>query len=96
MKPTEKTLLRLPNLITFFLDKWFFEKKMRRALVQIREQFAEFDYRRANELDAPQLLEELDKLFNVVQNAAYYSIDGALLMMMYNRVLQGQLKKIGV
>jgi phosphoenolpyruvate synthase/pyruvate phosphate dikinase len=96
MKPTPKTLLRLPNLALFFLDKWFFEKKMRKALEQIQGQFTAIDYRRASQLNASQLLEETDKLFNIVQNAAYYNIVGPLLMMMYNRVLQNQLKKIGV
>jgi pyruvate,water dikinase len=96
MKPTPKTLLRLPNLLLFFLDKWFFEPKMRKALKQIHEQFSSIDYQRAKEMEASQLLEEIDKLFKIVQNAAYYNIVGPLLMMMYNRVLSGQLEKLGV
>ncbi len=96
MRPTPKTLLRLPNLLIFFVDKWFFEPKMRKALKQIRQQFDATDYRRASQLDAPQLLEEIDRLFDIVQSAAYYNIVGPLLMMMYNRVLSNQLKKMGV
>lgn len=96
MKPTPKMLLRLPNLLIFFMDKWFFEPRMRKALKQIRQQFDMIDYQRASQLDAPQLLEEIDRLFEIVQNAAYYNIVGPLLMMMYNRVLSNQLKKIGV
>jgi pyruvate,water dikinase len=42
------------------------------------------------------LLAEIDRLYEVVQNAAYYNIVGPLLMMMYNRVLASQLKKLGV
>jgi len=96
MKPTTKTLLRLPNLLLFFLDKWFFEPKMRKALKQIRQNFDTFDYQRANEMGVSELLEEIDKLFDIVQNAAYYNIVGPLLMMMYTRVLSGQLEKLGV
>ena len=96
MRPTPKTLLRLPNMLLFFLDKWFFEPKMRKALKQIRQQFDAIDYQKARQMDVPQLLEEIDKLFDIVQNAAYYNIVGPLLMMMYNRVLTNQLKKIGV
>lgn len=96
MKPTPKTLLRLPNLLVFFLDKWFFQPKMRKGIKQIHEQFESIDYQRANKLEAPQLLDEIDKLFGIVQDAAYYNIVGPLLMMMYNRVLSNQLKKIGV
>jgi len=96
MKPTPKTLLRLPNLLVFFLDKWFFEPKMRKALKQIRQQFETIDYQQISQLEPSQLLEEIDRLFDIVQNAAYYNIVGPLLMMMYNRVLNNQLKKFGV
>ncbi|MBN1452471.1 MAG: hypothetical protein JW963_15755 [Anaerolineales bacterium] len=96
MKPTPKTLLRLPNLALFFLDKWSFEPKMRKALVEIRQQFDMVNYRRASQLEVPQLLTEIDRLFDIAQNAAYYNIVGPLLMMMYNRVLNNQLKKLNV
>ena len=96
MRPTTKTLLRLPNLLLFFLDKWFFEPKMRKALKRIRQNFDAIDYQRANEMDISELLEEIDKLFDMVQNAAYYNIVGPLLMMMYTRVLSGQLEKLGI
>ena len=96
MKPTPKTLLRLPNLVLFFLDKWFFEPKMRKALKQIDEQFNSIEYQRTKEMEVSELLEEIDRLFEIVQNAAYYNIVGPLLMMMYNRVLSGQLEKLGV
>ncbi len=96
MKPTLKTLLRLPNLLVFFMDKWFFQPKMRRVLKKKHRQFATIDYRSANEFEVPQLLAEIDRLYDIVQDAAYYNIVGPLLMMMYNRVLSNQLKKIGV
>jgi pyruvate,water dikinase len=96
MRPTAKTLLRLPNLVLFFLDKWFFEPKMRKALNQVRQKFDSIDYQHANEMDVPELLEEIDKLFDIVQSAAYYNIVGPLLMMMYNRVLRNQLEKLGI
>jgi pyruvate,water dikinase len=96
MKPTLKTLLRLPNLLVFFLDKWFFEPKMRKALNDIRGQFETIDYQKARQLETPQLLTEIDKLFEIVQNAAYYNIVGPLLMMMYNRVLRSQLERLGI
>jgi phosphohistidine swiveling domain-containing protein len=96
MKPTVKTFLRLPNLLVFFVDKWFFAPKMRAAIAEVRQQFEAFDYRRAGELSARELLEQVDRLYAVAQHAAYYNIVGPLLMMMYNRVLSGQLKGLGV
>jgi pyruvate,water dikinase len=96
MRPTPRTLLRLPNLVVFFLDKWFFEPKMRKALVEIRQQVDTVNYRQASQLDVSQLLAEIDRLFAIVQNTAYYNIVGPLLMMMYNRALENQFKKLGV
>ena len=69
---------------------------MRKALERIRSQFDAIDYRRASQTDAPRLLAEIDRLFDIVQEAAYFNIVGPLLMMMYNRVLGNQLKKLGV
>jgi pyruvate,water dikinase len=96
MKPTPKTLLRLPNLLFFFLDKWLFEPKMRKAIKKIRQHFETFDYQRASQMSPQQLLEEKARLFDILQNAVYYNIVGPLLMMMYNRVLNNELKKLGV
>jgi phosphohistidine swiveling domain-containing protein len=96
MKPTAKTFLRLPNLLVFFIDKWFFAPKMRAAIDGIREQFGAFEYRRAGALNALELLEQIDRLYATAQHAAYYNIVGPLLMMMYNRALSGQLKGLGV
>ena len=96
MKPTPKMFLRLPNLISFFWDKWFFKSKMSKAMHKIQQQFEQFDYRIADTLEIPQLLNEIDRLFGYVQNAAYYNFFGPLLLAMYNRVLEDQLKKSGV
>jgi len=96
MKPTLKTFLRLPNLFLFFLDKWFFEPKMRKAIKQFQQEFTLFDYQHINGMSVPELLEQIDKLYEVVQGAAYYNIVGPLLMMTYNRILSDQLEKLGI
>jgi pyruvate,water dikinase len=96
MKPTPKTFLRLPNLLLFFLDKWFFETKMRKALKQIQQEFDSIDYQHTDKMDIPELLEQIDQLYNIVQDVAYYNIVGPLLMMMYNRIFSGQLEKLGI
>jgi hypothetical protein len=43
-----------------------------------------------------QLLEGIDRLFAITQEAAYYNIILPLLMYAYNAVLRSQLKQIGV
>lgn len=96
MKPTLKTFLRLPHLLLFLVDKWFFSRKIRPFINQIEERFGTFVFSKAAELPPEQLLEEINRLYQAVQEAAYYNIVCPLLAMMYNRSLKNQLRKIGV
>jgi len=96
MKPTLKTFLRLPRLMVFLYEKWHFASHIRKALPQIEADFRSFNFNDASKLSEAELLKEIDRLFDVVQEAAYYNIVGPLLMMMYNRVLKGQLGRLDV
>ena len=96
MKPTLKTFLRFPWLIGFLVDKWFFARKMRKELPNILGRFKSFEYKQAKSLDEGQLLQEIDRLYDVVQGAAYYNIVTPLIAMLYSRILQRQLEKVGV
>lgn len=96
MKPTLKTLLRLPRMSYFFLEKWFFAKRMHKALPEIEQSFSTFDYSNAQNLNENDLLKEIKRLYETVQKAAYFNIVCPLLLAMYNRFLNGQLAKQGV
>jgi pyruvate,water dikinase len=96
MKPTMKTMLRLPSMLKFALEKWYFAPKMRRALPRLEEELKQFDFRSTSKLSESELLTEMDRLHDVVQNVAYYNIVGPILMGMFNAGLKTQLKKTGV
>lgn len=96
MKPTLKTFLRLPRMIGFLFGKWFFAGRVRKALPEIESSFQAFDFQSADRLDEKELLETIDRLYAVVQKAAYYNIVTPLLTMMYNRVLTGYLAELDV
>ncbi len=96
MKPTMKTMLRLPNMMKFAVEKWFFAPKMRKALPQLEDELRRFDYRSVEGLSEKALLNEIDRLHDVVQNVAYYNIVGPILMGMFSSGLKSQLKKSGV
>ncbi len=96
MKPTMKTMLRLPNMIRFAVEKWNFARPMSRALTALRERLNSFHYRSANELSVDELIAETERLYSVVQDVAYYNIVGPILMGMFNSGLKTQLKKQGV
>ena len=96
MKPTMKTFLRFPSLLRFFIEKWFFAPTMRRVIKKLNKQFASFDYNNVKNLESSELIEQIDHLYRVVRNAAYYNIIGPLLMMMHNQMLKRQLNSVGV
>lgn len=96
MKPTARTMLRLPNMIGFGLSKWNFAIPMSRALVELHRQVDTFQYRSVNELSESDLLAETERLYKVVQQVAYYNIVGPILMGMFNSGLKYLLKKQGV
>lgn len=96
MKPTMKTMLRLPNMLKFAIEKWFFAPRMRKALSQLEDELKGFDYHSAENLGEEALLGEIGRLRDIVQNVAYYNIAGPILMGMFNAGLKSRLKKSGV
>jgi pyruvate,water dikinase len=96
MKPTMKTMLRLPKMLKFALEKWYFAPKMHRALPRLEEELEQFDFHSTGKLSESELLTEIARLHDVVQNVAYYNIVGPILMGMFNAGLKTQLKNAGV
>ena len=96
MKPTAKTMLRLPNMLGFGLSKWNFARPMRRGLVDLRGQLDTFRYDCASALSEKELIAETERLYKTVQQVAYYNIVGPILMGMFNSGLKYLLKRQGV
>ncbi len=96
LRPTARTLLRLPNMLRFAIEKWFFAGPMSRALPVLEKQLQTFDYRAAGALSEGQLLAETQRLYAVVQQVVYYNKVGQILMGVFNAGLKSQLKGAGV
>jgi pyruvate,water dikinase len=96
MKPTFKTILHLPWIVKFLVKKWFFSKEMHKALPKIERDFKEFNYQHASMLTVVDLYQEIDRLYDLVAEAAYYNVLGPLLLMMYTRVFKNQLSQMGI
>jgi pyruvate,water dikinase len=95
-KPSAKTYRLLPRMLRFGLDKVRFSRKIEAFLPAMKSEFRPFELRRGEELSEDQLLERIDRLFPLVQETAYYNTVVALLMRVYNRMLKGQLARLGV
>jgi phosphohistidine swiveling domain-containing protein len=96
MRPTARTLLRLPNMMRFAYEKWRFAGPMSRAMIDLQETLNSFPYHSAAELSGSELIAETERLYKVVQSVAYYNIVGPILMGMFNAALKRQLAKQGV
>ncbi len=95
-KPSSGTYALLPRMLGFALDKMRFARKVEAFLPTMEEQFGAFGGDRVTELSEEQLLDEIDRLYPLAQEAAYYNIVTPLLMQVYNQVLKGQLGRMGV
>jgi pyruvate,water dikinase len=95
-RPTTKTYRLLPRMLRFGLDKVRFSRKIETFLPAMESEFRPFELPRGEELSEDQLLERIDRLCPLVQETAYYNTVIALLMRVYNRMLKGQLGRLGV
>ncbi len=95
-KPSPSTYTLLPRMLRFGLAKARFARKVDAFLPAMREEFRACRSRPVAELDEEQLLSEIDRLYPLAQEAAYYNIVTPLLMQVYNQILKGQLGRMAV
>jgi pyruvate,water dikinase len=96
LKPSPKTYALLPRMLRFGLDKTRFARKIEAFLAAMEAKLQAFFDSPAAELTEEQLLEEIDRLYPLVQESAYYNTVAAMSMRVYNRILKGQLDRMGV
>lgn len=95
-RPSPSTYAHVPRMLRFALDKIRFGRKVETFLPAMQERLHAFRGRGVAELSEHQLLGEIDGLYPLAQEAAYYNIVAPLLMQVYNRILKGQLGQMGV
>jgi pyruvate,water dikinase len=95
-RPSPRSYTLLPRMLRFGLDKVRFARKVDAFLPVMEKEFRDFHARPAAGLSEAQLLDEIDRLYPLAQEAAYYNIVTPLLMQVYNRILKGQLSRMNV
>jgi phosphoenolpyruvate synthase/pyruvate phosphate dikinase len=95
-KPSHKTYRLLPRMLGFGLDKVRFSRKIEAFLPAMEKDLQAFELRQEEELTEDQLLDRIDRLHPLAQETAYYNTVIALLMRVYNRILKGQLGRVGI
>jgi pyruvate,water dikinase len=94
-KPSRQTLRHIPRMIRFAIDKWNFASKIETFLPQMHQAYHAFPIKRVDQLDEQALSADIDKLWKLTQEVAYFNIVTPLLMSLYNAMLKSPLKKIG-
>jgi phosphohistidine swiveling domain-containing protein len=95
-KPTPRTLRFLPRMLRFAAHKSRFARQVKAFLPAAQKRYQAFRVGRLDQLNADELITQIDRLYALTQETAYYNIVTPLLMQLYNRLLQRQLNSAGV
>jgi phosphohistidine swiveling domain-containing protein len=95
-KPTPKTFSLVPRMLRVAIDKLRFARKIKKFLPAMKEQYRTLRTSQVDQLSEEELINEIDLLYALTQETAYYNIVTPLLMQIYNAMLRSQLGRIGV
>jgi phosphoenolpyruvate synthase/pyruvate phosphate dikinase len=95
-KPSPRTYALLPRMLRFGLEKLRFSHELDPGLPSLQERFRALRAEQPAVMSETELLDAIDRLFRLAQEAAYYDIVTPLLMAIYNQILKGQMRRVGV
>ncbi|UCC87846.1 MAG: hypothetical protein JSV81_00695 [Anaerolineales bacterium] len=95
-KPSRRTYLLLPRMISFALDKLRISPRADAFLTFAGQQFETFRTDQLNPLSQSERMGEVDRLCTLVEQVSYYTIVTTLLMQIYTGLLKKQLSGIGL
>jgi pyruvate,water dikinase len=95
-KPGLKTLLLLPKILIFAFDKIRFSRKLKQFLPDMKHRYSSFSPGSAGKLTPAEIISEIEKLYKLNEETAYYMIITYCLMGIYNGLLKYQVTKYGI
>jgi pyruvate,water dikinase len=95
-KPGNRIFRLLPRILRLVAEKMTFTRKMVTYVPSARRQFEALEQLPRDEMTERELLDAIDELAPLVEEAAYYNIVTPLLLLIYSRALKGQLDRCGV
>jgi pyruvate,water dikinase len=95
-KPSGRTFRHTPRMVRFAADKLTFDRRIAAFIPVMHKRYRAFHFEQAGGLSERELLAEIDKLYALTQQTAYFNIVGPLLMFMHNAMFKGQLRKLEV
>jgi pyruvate,water dikinase len=94
-KPTKKTLTLLPNMLRCAFDKIGFAGKIDAFLPDMKRRYQSFSTDKAALGSEHEIIAEIDRLYVLNEETAYYMIVTYILMGLYNILWKNRLKKLG-
>ncbi len=95
-RPGPKTFALLPRMVLFAIGKLGFGRRVSRVLPELEDQFRRWKDLPLQNYSCQQLLDYIDRLYDQVQETAYYNIVTPLLMQASHQVFRGRLRNLGV
>ena len=92
-KPTRKTLRLLPKILQCAFDKIRFSRKIDAFLPDMKRRYHSFTTDEAVHSSEQEIIAEIERLYALNEETAYYMIVTYSLMGFYNILLKNQLKK---
>ena len=96
MRISRGMIKMFPRLIAFFSDKWNFSHKVTKNVPGLIAEIRSIDLTTVPQFSETQILNAIQRLYELIGKLAYYNITAPLLMMMYNGMFSSQLKKRGL
>ena len=95
-KPSGKTYRLLPRLLWFVFKKLSISSEINRFYQEMERDYRSIPVDKIDQMDEKELFEQIETLFVMTQETAYYTINTMLLMQVYNNLLKNRLTKQGV
>lgn len=96
LKPTFKTITRIPGILLFLVRNSGFVVKTHFALNNIEDAIQRFSADQIVGLSSKEILTAVSQHHQIVEEIAYYASFSLFLLSMYNRVLKRQLVRRGI
>ncbi len=95
-KPSLQTFRHIPRIVRFAAQAWSYDKRVATELAGYESAIREFQKEEVGHLSEQELSERIERLFRFNVLVAYQNIVIPILMGVYNAMLKGRLKKLGV
>lgn len=95
-KPSRAVLAYLPRMLSVALDKLVFGSKVEKFLSTMTAQYQTLPTDRVGALSEQELMAEIDRLYDLTQESAYYNIVIPMLTQVFTSLLKSLLGRAGV